>query len=207
MRTRAADENKGRTGLTSPDVVDVHAHLLPPGYAQAIRAGDLDQALSPTLAAAMTGQATGSCAPRTPTLRPWTPPGWGRRCCQCCPLGGAQLAIRGFAARIAAEANDELLQIAEQHRLRFGAVLALPFPHVAESCANSPVSAGMLSPSGLESSRHPSPGPSRTACWSRSTPQSASSSLGASTTRPVAPISMPLGISMSRRRQESAPPP
>jgi aminocarboxymuconate-semialdehyde decarboxylase len=46
---------------------------------------------------------------------------------------GGQLPDPGLAARIAAEVNDELLQIAAGHRPRFGVLLALPLPHVAET--------------------------------------------------------------------------
>jgi aminocarboxymuconate-semialdehyde decarboxylase len=46
---------------------------------------------------------------------------------------GGQLPDPVLAARIAAGINDELLQVAAGHRLRFGVLLALPLPHVTES--------------------------------------------------------------------------
>ena len=46
---------------------------------------------------------------------------------------GAQLADPRLAARIAAAANDELLQTAAEYAPRFGVLLALPLPHVAET--------------------------------------------------------------------------
>jgi predicted TIM-barrel fold metal-dependent hydrolase len=46
---------------------------------------------------------------------------------------GGQLADPVLAGRIAAGINDELLAVAEEHRPRFGVLLALPLPHVTET--------------------------------------------------------------------------
>lgn len=118
--------------MTAPAVIDVHAHFLPPRYAAALRTGELADIVSPTLATAMAGDATAvvqsadaypaamDAAGVTTALLSVLPP-------------GAQLPDAELAAGLAAEVNDELLQVAAEHRPRFGVLLSLPLPHV-ERC-------------------------------------------------------------------------
>lgn len=113
-------------------VVDVHAHFLPPSYARAIRDGEFADALSPTLAASMTGEAMAIVRSVDAYLAAMDASGVTTALLSLLPPG-AQLADAALAARVASEANDELLAMADEHRPRFGVLLGLPLPHVAES--------------------------------------------------------------------------
>jgi predicted TIM-barrel fold metal-dependent hydrolase len=131
MGAQAVSDGPGGPAVT-PEVVDVHAHFLPPGFARAIQAGDLAGELSPTLAAAMTGEAMAVVRSASAYLSAMDSAGVTTALLSVLPPGG-QLPDRVLAGRIAAGINDELLQLAEEHRPRFGVLLALPLPHVAET--------------------------------------------------------------------------